>query len=743
MGSAERELLRTGLRYALGVRTVVVAVAGLVSLFLEPASEPVLAAVIVIGLNAWNVWYAMRRVRGGGTGLFVADLTVMCAVCLTQVWTSGPNVTAESISWVIVAAAITLVAYPWQISGWQLVIATLAIVPAYLVGAAIARPDEWLAAAPVQAWMVMEATLSRALFMLVRHGARIADRLVARNEQIRREAAISSARRTDEREYLAALHDTASATLLMVGAGVVAKRERWLAEQAARDLEVIRGREDIPAGEVDLLAMLREVTTRTPLTVRWRTPESLTVPAVVAIALSRCTREALTNVVRHAGVNEAELRVGRDGDVVFVEVIDNGRGFDVSHVPENRYGVARSLVERMERIGGTADVSSTVGQGTRVRLDSPVTVSDAGGADAELIASRFFRGLRWAIVAMSLVITYGLDLPKLLSAGPGSYTSLTPQYIAMGTYTLVALWVGVAIWRDTKSTWWRWPLVALVFIVSIMATESVVPELRLGVPHWSEADSAWSLVLLLLDVRPLVFVGVVVAQYAVTLIQVAIGGDSAVTFSGAVNATVIVMAYQMAVGMIAMVLRGIAVSAAKIARDEEQLRTSEAVAEQLHNDRKDRYAGLADSTAPLLAGLASGDLDPGDEYVQRLCAVDAAKMRRLFAEGTPDPLLHELRACIELAERNGVSVRFAERGNRPIVPTEARRILTEPAVAVLATAASAARVTVVGTEETVTVSVVSDSPPDVVPDIRLHGIRMSTLRSGEQIWVEVTWMGGE
>ncbi|MET0134604.1 MAG: ATP-binding protein, partial [Kibdelosporangium sp.] len=650
MGSAERELRRTGLRYALGLRLVVSAVAGLVSLFLEPAREPVLAAVIVLGLNAWNVGYAVLRVRTGGRlWLYLVDLAVICVVCLTQVWTSGPNITAGSTTWVLVAAAITVVSYPWQMSAPKLAVATVVIVSAYLVGAMLARPDDWLEAAPIQAWMLMEAALSYGLYRLVRHGARIADRLVARNERLRRDAAISSARRADEREYLAALHDTASATLLMVGAGVVRKRERWLAEQATRDLEVIRGREDIPAGEVDLLDMLREVTSRTPLNVRWQTAGSLNVPAVVAIALSRCTREALTNVVRHAGVDDVDLRVGRDGEVVYVEVVDAGRGFDVSDVPDHRYGVTRSLVERMARIGGNAEIASEPGAGTKVRLESPVDVAEAGGTDAEIIFNRFLRGLRWAMVAMSLVITFGLDLPKLLGADPGSYPAVTPQYIAIATYTLVAAWVGVALWRGYTATWWRWPLVVLVFAVSVVATEAVVPAARLGVDHWSEADAGWSLVLLLLDVRPLVFVTLIAAQFAVTFIQVWIGGDSAVTFVGAVNATVIVLSYQLAVGMIAAVLRGIAFSAARIARDEEQLRTSEAVAQQLHDDRKDRYASLADTTAPLLAGLASGDLDPGDQAVRRRCSLDAAKMRRLFADGTPDPLLHELQACIELA----------------------------------------------------------------------------------------------
>jgi signal transduction histidine kinase len=742
MGSAERELLRTGLRYALALRLMVVALASLVSLFLEPAREPVLTAVVVLVLNGWNAWYAYRKVRDDRMRLIVADIVVMAAVCLTQIWASGPDPMADSISSALVVVSITVVSYPWQQNLPTLVVSTVVLMTAYLVGAALVRPDEWLAASPTQLWMVVEAGLSYGLYRLVRHGARVADRLVSRNEQLRREAAIASARRADEREYLAALHDTASATLLMVGAGVVTKPEGWLAEQAARDLEVIRGREDIPGGEVDLLQMLREVSARMPLTVHWQVPDMLTVPAVVGIALSRGTREALNNVVRHSGVAEASVRVERDGDSVSVEIADEGDGFDASSVPENRYGVARSLVERMARIGGNAEVDSKPGEGTRVRLESPITVRDSGGRDAELIAGRFHWGLRWAIVVMNLIILYGLDLPKLL-ANPEAYSSVTMQFVALGIFTLVSPWVAFTMWRGITSTWWRWPLVVVLFIVAVLATQTVLPEHRLGVPHWSEGDAAWSLAALVITERLAVYAGLVVGQYALTFVQVAIGGESAATFVDVVNSTLNSMGYLLAVGMIATVLRGIAVSAAKIARDEENLRTSEAVADQLHNDRKDRYAGLADTTAPLLAGLASGDLDPGDEDVRRQCAHDAARMRRLFAEGASDPLLHELRGCIELAERNGISVRFAERGQRPPVPKEARRALTESAIVMLATAVSVARVTVVGTGHSVTVSVVSDSPATSVADIDYDGITVSTVHSGGQLWVEVTWMRAE
>ncbi|MCP2170147.1 ATP-binding protein [Goodfellowiella coeruleoviolacea] len=745
-GSAERGLLRQGLRYALVMRLAVMAAASLVSLFVEPAPRPGVAVAVVLAINAWNAVYATamaRRAARVRRWLVPVDVLVVCGACLTQVWTAAPDVGADGMSWVLVMAEITIVSYPWQIGTAALAAVTAAVVPAYLVGAVIARPDEWLVSAPFQLWLVMEAALSWGLYKFVRRAARAADRQVERGELLRRDAAIAASRRVDEHEYLAALHDTASATLLMVGAGVVPGPRRWLADQAARDLDVISEPSVASHREVDLMGRLREVAGLTPLRVRLRGPDALSVPAVTAATLCHGTREALTNVVRHSGVAEADITASLDGDTVVVEVADAGRGFDAEHLPRHGYGVTRSLVERMRRVGGRAEVVSAPGQGCRVRMECPRTTRQFAADDTEVIGTAFQTGLGWAVVVMNLVILFLLDLPKLLT-NLDTYRAVWPQVLAWGGFLAITAWAALVLRRGRQLGRWRWVLVAVVFALSALATESIPPEHRLGAVHWSEGDAGWTVALLLLDARAVVFVGVLLAQYAMTFGHAALAGDSAVSFAGLVNATVIVLGYQLAVGLIAAVLRGLAASSAKVARAEEELRTAEAVAEQLHRDRMERYAGLADTTVPLLRGLASGALDPGDEGVRQRCAVEAAKMRRLFAEDTtaPDQLLHELRACIELAERNGISVSFAECGVRPEIPRVARRTLTEPAVAALATARGRVRLTVSGSDGSVTVSVVADCPPHLVPEPNTDGVRTSTLVDGDRVWVQATWQGG-
>ena len=753
MGPAERMLLHQGRFYALALRLTVTGVASVVSLVLEPGSAPVRTAAVVVGLNAWQLWYARQRHRDldRTAWLVPVDVLLVCLVCLTQAWTTVQQTTADNgnlLNWVQVAAEITVVSYPWMTGAWSLAGTTVAITAAYLVGATIAQPDQFLGGSVLHLWLVVEAALSWGLYRLVGGRARTADEQVAREERLRMRTAVATARRVDETEYLATLHDTASATLLMVGAGVVAGRQEWLAEQAARDLEAIRGPAAVPGSEVDLVPMLREVVDQSPLAVRWQGPDALRVPAMDAVMLCHGAREALTNVLRHAGTDQATTTVKVEGDAVVIEVADEGRGFDPATVSGHRHGVTRSLVARMARIGGSATVTSEPGAGTTVRMSWPLTAGaqstgPTGPIDTRIIAANYGKGLHWSVVGMSAIILLLLDLPKVLT-NLDAYGSVAAQFVALAGFLVISGLAGLATWRERPLGRWRWPLLLAVFALSELATQTVSAGNRLGVAHWAEGDAAWWVALLLLDSPFALFVGALVAHYAITYAHGLLMGHATVTVAGAVNAVLLVLSFQVAVGMIAAVLRAIAAPAARAAREAEQLRTAEEVERQLHADRRERFAGLVETTVPLLDGLSSGRLDPAEESVRRACAVEATRMRRLFVEtvGETDPLLHELRACIELAERNGVSVSFAEYGTRPRVPMRARRMLTEPAVAVLATARGKVRLTVVGADETVTVSVVSDRTPYAVPAPDRDGVRTAVVEDGDRLWIQTTWRGG-
>jgi signal transduction histidine kinase len=90
-------------------------------------------------------------------------------------------------------------------------------------------------------------------------------------------------------------------------------------------------------------------------------------------ALVAAAREALVNAARHAGVETVSLYAEVEADDLSVFVRDRGAGFDINGVEESRHGVRGSIIGRMNRHGGKAEIRSTPGEGTEVRLMLPTT----------------------------------------------------------------------------------------------------------------------------------------------------------------------------------------------------------------------------------------------------------------------------------------------------------------------------------------------------------------------------------
>ena len=99
-------------------------------------------------------------------------------------------------------------------------------------------------------------------------------------------------------------------------------------------------------------------------------------------ALVAAAREALVNAARHAGVQTVSLYAEVESDELSVFVRDRGTGFDLSGVADTRHGVRGSIIGRMQRHGGKAEIRSAPGDGTEVRLMLP-TMRDSMTAGKE------------------------------------------------------------------------------------------------------------------------------------------------------------------------------------------------------------------------------------------------------------------------------------------------------------------------------------------------------------------------
>jgi signal transduction histidine kinase len=144
-----------------------------------------------------------------------------------------------------------------------------------------------------------------------------------------------------------------------------------LAEMRALILELRPG----ALGEEGLVAALTKqaaaLSAREGLVVEVDGPgERLPLGPEVEEQLYRLGQEALANVVKHARASSAAVRIAAKDDTVWMEVSDDGRGFDPGAVGTEHFGL-RSMRGRVADLGGRLQVTSSRGRGTVLRVEVP------------------------------------------------------------------------------------------------------------------------------------------------------------------------------------------------------------------------------------------------------------------------------------------------------------------------------------------------------------------------------------
>ena len=138
-----------------------------------------------------------------------------------------------------------------------------------------------------------------------------------------------------------------------------------------------------PPSARDLQARLRELadefTSTHNLRVTWQT-DGESAPDCkpqVAEQVVNVTREALNNIVRHAGAHQVSVRMGKRDVHYFVTIEDDGRGFDTSQPePSGHFGL-QIMQARAAHISGQVSIDSKTGNGTRVTLTWPAGAEGA------------------------------------------------------------------------------------------------------------------------------------------------------------------------------------------------------------------------------------------------------------------------------------------------------------------------------------------------------------------------------
>jgi hypothetical protein len=293
---------------------------------------------------------------------------------------------------------------------------------------------------------------------------------------------------------------------------------------------------------------------------------------------------------------------------------------------------------------------------------------------------------------------------------------------------------GVPGWR---SAW----AVALVALVASTASAAASPAAHMLADNWAWGSAGWIGLLVLLRRRFAELACFLAAEALATLGVQVWDGLNRADLAGFLALLAWSTGAQVAIAAGVRALDIAAGQAAAAAASEHAARERAATAELIQAARHARWLALQESAVPLVAELAAGTADPGDPQVRVRSAVQAARLRRLLAEGdeVPGSLVHELHASADVAERRGVAVEIETAGSLPQVPAPARRVITDAAIAILTAARSQARITLATVTAGIAVSFVADTGAVVGLPAASEGVAIEQQQDGGMLWAEARW----
>lgn len=451
-----------------------------------------------------------------------------------------------------------------------------------------------------------------------------------RLSQLRRIHDEQETRRTEMREQerrvrIRLVHDSLLHTLQQISRGwaqPTPAEVSQLAASATMDLQA--GSDSFDDGSwVALRSALESALADQGCSIVWRGGGAV-VPAPVRDAMVGAAREAIRNVVKHAG-GTAAVTVSRVTGGCRVTVADDGPGFDAQDRPTGRLGMDDGILQRMTDVGGHAAVTSS-DQGTTVKLDwteEPFGRAEPFGPMARTMIS----WLPVPVLAASLVhIT-------VLNVGPSAIG------VALIWLTVAAVTVlGMRKLRTTGLQWWQ-PLILTALAMAVIAANYtwISPVGTNGYDVWTPS-LAGALMVLALPGRPLVQAAAMAAGViAVSVEACALSlGWGAVLGSqlGSIMAVVMYVLVPMALATGASIL-------ATHARRTEELHAAKRLKAELAAERdttrRDWIARMRRLAEPFLMDVANGAVDPADASVVRRAGILEARLRdevSLWPHGT-------------------------------------------------------------------------------------------------------------
>lgn len=310
----------------------------------------------------------------------------------------------------IMALAITF------ISGLELGLEILGVLPSHAVGSGVHRP---LPEAARSAGALLHLIVDGLFFLMAGHLSGIlvetaqtqARRLAVVEQELRRQEMtrrrlvrqVVTAQEEERKRVARELHDETSqmitALLLNVKhvehqirtGGDIEGPMRAVEEAADRALaalgRVIWALRPQQLDELGLVAAVRhaaETMLGDRVTLHFQARIDRELPEEVEITVYRVLQEAITNVARHAKASEVWIDLYQDDTGVSLRVEDNGIGFRPDEVHQDAEGGMglTGMEERIRLFGGSFRLESVPGRGTRVSARIPLESEEVAAGDS-------------------------------------------------------------------------------------------------------------------------------------------------------------------------------------------------------------------------------------------------------------------------------------------------------------------------------------------------------------------------
>ncbi|OGT18450.1 MAG: hypothetical protein A2522_01080 [Gallionellales bacterium RIFOXYD12_FULL_53_10] len=98
----------------------------------------------------------------------------------------------------------------------------------------------------------------------------------------------------------------------------------------------------------------------------------------LTLTLFRIMQESITNIMRHAHASEVKITIDYNPESIYIEISDNGAGFDANLVPSKKSFGLMGMKERALAVSGKVEINSQPGLGTVVAVHIPLFLKHIG-----------------------------------------------------------------------------------------------------------------------------------------------------------------------------------------------------------------------------------------------------------------------------------------------------------------------------------------------------------------------------